>query len=277
MNVLRFIVCLFISVFIIRSGVFAQTPPPIPDLSGKGLNLAQTLLINDAESVDGDIMSLSDVDETLVRAAKDYDERMYGVLNVSPVMVYRTRDTIPVARAGLAMVNVTTMSGPITVGDYITSSAIAGKGQKAAGLTGYMVGVAIGSFDGTGGTQVEYEGRQLQAGKVNVAIGIGPASPAVIKASGGIFGTLRSLVQALLFNIGQADKWLRYLLAAIIILITIIVGFRTFGRNITKGIEAIGRNPLARASIQAMIILNVVMILVVVIGGVILSLVIISL
>lgn len=277
MRFFRLIVIILLFFFVGYSAVNAQSPLPSPDAGGQGLNLAQTLIIGDAEAVDGDIMSLGTENETLVRSQEANDERMYGVLNATPVMVYRTRDSIPVARAGLAYVNVTTMSGPIAVGDYVTSSPIPGKGQKATGLTGYMVGVAIESFDGTSGSSVDFEGKQFQSGKVKVAIGIGPASPAVIKASGGVFGTLRALARALLFNIGGGADWLKYLLAAIIILITIIVGFRTFGRNITKGIEAIGRNPLAKASIQAMIILNVVMILVVVIGGVILSLVIISL
>src|SRR3989304_4952505 len=98
--------------------VYAQQPPTF--------NIAQTLNILDAGAVDGDIVSLSDQNESVVRTNKSYDERMHGVLVARPVMVYRTLDSIPVSRAGIAYVNVTTLGGPIKVGDYITSSEIPG-------------------------------------------------------------------------------------------------------------------------------------------------------
>lgn len=246
----------------------------------KQFNIAQTLTINDTESADGDIMSLGTENETLVRATKAYDEKMYGVLIESPVMVYRTKDTIPVTRSGDAFVNVTTLNGPIQVGDFITSSELPGKGQKATDFTGFMLGVALASFSHQDGTDVTVNGQTVRQGRIRVSIGIGPASPAQVKAAGGVFGTLRRLTDSVIFNIRssqQLDRFIRYILAIIVLLITIIISFRTFGRNITKGIEAIGRNPLAKVAIQSMIVMNVVMILLVTLGGVVLSLVIISL
>lgn len=246
----------------------------------KQFNIAQTLTIGDAEAQDGDIMSLGTENETLVRAEKPYDERMYGVLVESPVMVYRTKDTIPVTRYGDTFVNVTTLNGSIAVGDYITSSEIPGKGMKATDFTGYMLGVALASFAEADGTPVTVNGLTASQGRIRVSLGIGPASPAQVKAAGGVFGTLRRLTDSVIFNLRtsrQLDRFIRYILAIIVLLITIIISFRTFGRNITKGIEAIGRNPLAKVSIQSMIVLNVIMILLVTLGGVILSLVIISL
>ena len=121
---------------------------------------------------------------------------------------------------------------------------------------------------------------ELRADEHATSVGIGPASPALIKAAGGLFGTLKFLLSSLAFNIRtgeQAEKIIRVIIAAIIVLVTVLINFYTFGRNITKGIESIGRNPLARVSIQSMIILNIILIAVVSIGGIILSLVIISL
>jgi len=46
---------------------------------------------------------------------------------------------------------------------------------------------------------------------------------------------------------------------------------------VTKGIESIGRNPLAKTTIQTMIIINVVLIGLVSLGGIILSLTILAL
>ncbi|HUD19767.1 MAG TPA: hypothetical protein VMR81_04965 [Patescibacteria group bacterium] len=257
---------------LVASPVFAQ---------GLQFNLARTLAISDKNAGDGDIVSLSNTAETLSLSTKSYDERMYGVLVADPVMVYRTSANIPVSRQGDAIVNVSMMGGAIGVGDYITSSEIPGKGQKAEGIAGYMLGVALSSFDGKGATQsATYQGKTYALGRVSASIGIGPASPVITKAAGGIFGTLKQIATAIMFNISsskQAERIIRYILAVLIAVIVIYVSYRTFGANVTKGMEAIGRNPLAKSSIQAMITLNVVLLAISCIAGVVLSLVVISL
>jgi hypothetical protein len=251
-----------ISVFFVPIHVQAQ------DLQ---FNIARTIFIDDKDAVDGDIMSLAPKKETLVRSAKNSDERMFGVLISNPVMVYRTLSTLPVARDGEA----------IEVGDYVTSSPIAGKGQKAEGVAGYMVGVALSAFDGKSASQsADFGGKKYAMGTVKINVGIGPASPVITKAAGGLLGTLKQLATAILFNIStskQAERIIRYILAVLIAVIIIYVSYRTFGRNVTKGIEAIGRNPLAKASIQTMITLNIVLLAISVIAGIALSLVVISL
>jgi hypothetical protein len=248
---------------------------------GLQFNIARTIIIDDKDAVDGDIMSLAPKKETLVRSAKNSDERMFGVLISNPVMVYRTLSTLPVARDGEATVNVTMLGGAIEVGDYITSSPIAGKGQKAEGVAGYMVGVALSAFDGeSASASADLNGKKYAVGRVKINVGIGPASPVITKAAGGLLGTLKQLATAILFNIStskQAERIIRYILAVLIAVIIIYVSYRTFGRNVTKGIEAIGRNPLAKASIQTMITLNIILLAVSVIAGIALSLVVISL
>lgn len=243
-------------------------------------NIAVTFEVVDKEAVDGDIMSLSADKSTLERSRETGDARLYGVLVEKPEIVYRTRPDIPIARSGTAMVNITNFGGPILVGDFITSSPIAGKGAKASQLTGYMIGVALENFDGTGGTDIQGPNGSVKSGRINVAIGIGPASPVLIRAGGGALGFFRQVVNAVWYNISTSrtvERLIRFLLAAILVLLVIYISYRTFGRNITKGIEAIGRNPLAKSSIQAMIILNVALIFIVSLGGVVLALVIISL
>lgn len=248
---------------------------------GLQFNIARTITIDDTAAGDGDIVSLSNKNETLVRAAKAYDERMYGVLVADPVMVYRTLPTMPVSRNGDTMVNVTTLGGAITVGDYVTSSPIAGKGQKAEGLAGYMLGVALTGFDGKGATNsADFQGKKYAIGQIEVSVGIGPASPVMTKAAGGILGTLKQLATAIIFNIGtskQAETIIRYILAVLIVALIVYISYRTFGRNVTQGIEAIGRNPLAKNTIQTMITLNIILLAISCIAGVALALVIISL
>ncbi len=271
----------FTSVFLTFLLITFYCEEIIPRVSAQApeFTIAVTHEISDKEAVDGDIMSIADDKTSIVRTIKQGDEKMYGVLVLHPRVVYTTRPDIPVTRNGTAMVNVTDMAGPIVVGDYITSSEIAGKGQKARELSGYMVGVALGSFDGTGGKSVSFNGKNYQQGQVLAAIGVGPASPVLIRTSGGVLGNIRQIVNAVFYSIGaskQVERLLRLILAALVALLVIWISYRTFGRNITKGIEAIGRNPLAKGSIQTMIILNVILILVVSIGGIILALVIIS-
>lgn len=268
----KFLSILLLLVLAILSGgtVSAQAPQ---------YNISETLNLADEEAVDGDIVSIQE-DGTLLRSTIAYDQRMFGVVVENPVVVYRTNETLPITRAGTAMVNVTTIDGPIGVGDLVTSSPIVGKGQKATLLTGYVLGVALESFDENSGTALQYEGETLREGKVKVAVGIGPASPIVIQASGGPLGTLTQLIATFFLNITRSprlERLIRFILAAIIILLTVYMSYRTFGRNVTKGIEAIGRNPLAKVSIQSMIVLNVILIVVVVIGGIVLALLIISL
>ena len=272
------IVCAFL-IFLVTAHI-AGVPVFAQQQSETQFNIAHTLAISDPEAADGDIVSLSVGDGSLVRTTKAYDEKMYGVLVQNPVMVYRTLDTLPVTRSGDVFINVTTMGGPIAVSDYITSSPIAGKGQRASELNGYMIGVALSSFDGTDGTPVDNGGKSYQLGHVKVAVGIGPASPVVIKAAGGVLGTLKQIVTAVLYNISVSkdlEKIIRYLIAAIVATAIVYTGYRAFGVNISKGIEAIGRNPLARVTIQSMIIVNVIMLLLVCLGGILLSLAIVSL
>jgi len=270
-----FIIFLLFNRFVQRTPVFAQ------GLLTLQFNIARTLVIDDKDAIDGDLMSLEVGKEALVRSAKDSDERMFGVLVADPVMVYRTLPTLPVARDGEAMANVTTLGGPIVVGDYITSSPIPGKGQKGQGVAGYMAGVALGNFDGKGiTTTITYQGKKYPVGQVKINVGIGPASPVLTKAAGGLLGTLKQLSTAIIYNIStsqQAEKIIRYILAVLIAVIIFYISYRTFGTNVTKGIEAIGRNPLAKGTIQAMITLNIILLIVSCLAGVALALVIISL
>ena len=271
----------WITIIILIFSFFQFVPTLSPVAAQLQYGIARTIPIGDTSAADGDIVSLALLKESLIRSTITSDPRMYGVLTADPVMVYRTLPTLAVARDGDAMVNVTTFGGPITVGDYVTSSEIAGKGQKAEGVAGYMLGIALENFDGKGATQqVDYKGKKYAAGRIKVTIGIGPASPVITKAAGGFLGTLKQISTAILYNIStskQAERIIRYILAVLVAVIIIYVSYRAFGRNVTQGLESIGRNPLARGTIQAMITLNIILLAISCIAGVALALVIISL
>jgi F0F1-type ATP synthase membrane subunit c/vacuolar-type H+-ATPase subunit K len=60
---------------------------------------------------------------------------------------------------------------------------------------------------------------------------------------------------------------LRYLLAFLIAIIAFVLGFIYFGRVVRVGIEAIGRNPLARRMIQITMLFNILITIVIVLAG----------
>ncbi|OGG03430.1 hypothetical protein A2W14_05320 [Candidatus Gottesmanbacteria bacterium RBG_16_37_8] len=259
--------------------LIALTSPSTIYAQFRTLNIAVTHPISD-EAKPGDIVSLTGKDGLLEPSVVVYDQKMFGAVVDSPAFVIRTLNTYPVARSGVAYINVTTLGGPIEIGDFITSSPIKGHAQKADNLGGYMLGIALSKFTEKDGQPFDYQKQKIAKGQIKVEVGIGPASPTLQKAAGGLFGTFKQLLSALIYNIKtskQAEKIIRYIIAALVAVIVVWINFNAFGKNITKGIEAIGRNPLAKMSIESMIIVNVVLIALVSIGGIILSLAILSL
>ena len=248
----------------------------LPDFS-----IATSYTIKDQGLEDGDIVSLNKNNSTLTRSSTAYDEAMHGIYVKNPKLVYYSPgNDFPIARSGEVDVNVTTLNGEIQIGEFVSSSEIPGKGQKATEFTGYMLGVALSPLTATDGSDFIYKNKSLRQGQIKVAVGIGPASPSVIKASGGLFGTIRFLGSSLFYNIANsktAERAIRIFLAVAIAVSSIALSIHFYGKNVTQGIESIGRNPLAKRTIQSMIILNIILISSIAIGGIIIALVIISL
>ena len=85
---------------------------------------------------------------------------------------------------------------------------------------------------------------------------------------------------AILKNLGTTEGTaliLRYIIAGLLVAIALLVSFFTFGRNVTKGVESVGTNSLAKKSIQFMVILNVVMIIILNLSSIVIALAIIKL
>ena len=66
-------------------------------------------------------------------------------------------------------------------------------------------------------------------------------------------------------------RLIRYSGSVLVLLATAILAYLVFARSISNGIQAIGRNPLAKKSIQTTIILNIVFSSIVIILGIIAS------
>ncbi len=207
-------------------------------------DLANLYEIQDNSAVDGDILVYGD--KGLVRADVPFSNKMFGVLQDRPLLVFRLPESKgkPIVRFGTAYVNVTAQGGAIKAGDYITSSRSSGKGQKMI-QSGYVLGVALAELtDGEG--------------KIPVAVRIEYAE----------LTNTRSVLRLLdYFNIAafqtgsdpdRASQFIQYLAAGLIVILALIVSFVVFGRSLIKSIEAIGRNPLAKNAIQLSLVINVV-------------------
>lgn len=229
-----------------------------------GLEVTSTYEIADQDAQEGDIVSTTE--QGLVRSSRVGDNKMFGVIQEKPLLLYRDLEAKgkPVMRSSIAQVNVTTSNGPIKYGDYITSSEIPGKGQKAP-PQGPVLGIALAPFDGSG------------VGQIPVALKIESAG----LTAPGLAGSLFNLIGiSFLENLKDPKKFaevIRYIAAGLVVLLSFTFAFLTFSRSIVKSIEALGRNPLAKSTIQLSMMINIILLVLTGIIGIVASILIIRL
>lgn len=217
--------------------------------------IANPTVIKDKVVRDGDIISNSDNGYTLTRSS--YDPRLYGVVTINPAVAFNTNEPgvrYPVVSSGNTFVNVSTINGKIKDGDPITSSPIPGVGMKAS-ESGYVLGYAMENFNSDDAREIK---------KIKVSVNKQFYAP----LSSGPRSSLLDIFR--LSTIATYEKpltVLRYLVAAIVVLLSFILGFLSFGRVASVGVEALGRNPLAARMIQLGILLNVLITIMILASG----------
>lgn len=237
------------------------------------LEIADTYDLADKSAVGGDIISLTT--GGLVRTASEYDSKMYGVINDDPLAVYKRIDGtgLAVSRNGIVSVNVTTANGEIKIGDYITGSVIPGKGQKAI-LSGYVVGVALAGFKEGDGQQIDYTpfkgaaSKKVSSGSIPVSIQIQYAEISTARNTNVL---LERLNAALFTNVQDPEKFLnviRYIASGLVAIFSVLVGLLILARVVPKGVEGMGRNPLARQSILIYTAFNILIVIVIIFLGI---------
>jgi len=207
--------------------------------------VAISIPITDENAKDGSIISSSAKGYALSRLA--YDLSTYGVVTENPSVFIENvnlEGTKPVLSQGKAYVLVSTVNGEIKANDLIATSTIPGVGQKST-INGFVLGVALESYA---------EKDKNKTGKILVSIN--PRYNGSFTAQGNLLQLLRSGLDA--FPLSPLVS-LRYLLAAIITIITFVLGFTYFGRVARTGVEALGRNPLASRTISLGIVLNLLL------------------
>jgi hypothetical protein len=218
--------------------------------------IANNIVITDTNVRSGHIVSSLGTGG-FVLSRIPYDRYMVGVVADSPAILIHlgnTQGKYSVVTSGNALVTVSLENGPIKEGDPITTSSQVGIGMKSD-KSGYILGNATENFTGEGGVKTK---------SINVALNIH-------------YQTSEETVQskltdiAALSSIALADEPLtvfKYVVAGIVIILSFVLGFLTFGRIAAKGVDALGRNPLAIKRIGFGIGLNVIITVSIIISGI---------
>ncbi len=206
--------------------------------------------------VEGDVVSgdlLCSSGSAFTKCKTEYQTSMYGVavdasaLEINDSEIENGR---LVSTNGIATVRVTGSNGDIKKGSLITASKIEGLAMLAS-KNGYVLGTSLDDFSG-------------DSGVVQAVINIHPAS-GMGKSSGS--NLVQFIREGLTVPVFEPLESFRYLLAGLMVVIAFTLGLLYFGRTSRAGIEAIGRNPLAKSTIQFTTLLNVLLTIVIVVAG----------
>ncbi len=215
---------------------------PVSDF---GLGVATLIKISDKNAKDGDIITFAANGYKL--ADRAYDPQIFGIITDSPAITLEKRtgnaaNDKYVVSTGKAYVRVSTQNGAIKTGDLIATSKVKGVGQKAT-QDGYVVGTALEGYSNSNPEAV---------GKILVTLNFAFQS----SVTGLRTNLLDNLNLALTAPFLSAGTTLRYIFAALAVLLSFGIGMGYFGRVTRSGVEALGRNPLAGRVIMVSVIIN---------------------
>jgi F0F1-type ATP synthase membrane subunit c/vacuolar-type H+-ATPase subunit K len=227
--------------------------------------VAQYITIDDTNVQNGQLVTSSKSGFSI--SAKEYDENIYGVTAQKPAITFietaNNDNKQQVVTSGNAIVLVNGQNGPIFKGDPITSSKAKGVGMKAK-RPGVIIGTALENYNPKDPTVAQ---------KISVQVDIRFFSMDVATSS------FIDVFKLSMFSAAneQPPVFFKYFTAGFTIMGSILLGFYFFGRVAAKGIEALGRNPLASRMIQVGIIINVIITIATIVCGLIIAIVILRL
>ena len=143
------------------------------------------------------------------------------------------------------------VNGEIKKNQLITSSTTPGVGVKAIS-SGFVLGTALENYS------------DPKPGRILVSVNPHYSSSGSTAVSKNIFNVLKNARESAYLSPLES---LRYLIAALVALLAFILGFIYFGKVAQKGVEAIGRNPLAGRFIEVSVILNLLLTALIIIVG----------
>jgi|SRR6185369_591440 len=218
------------------------------------LGVARMIVVKDKNIKDGSLVSNTDKGTFL--STVSYDPQVIGVVSRDAAMLIDDIDSnkgVPVIATGTVYVLVSSKEGRIKKGDLLATSTIPGVAVKAV-KSGFVVGTALEDAENT-------DPKQIEKLAVDVDLHYFNSKP--------IFpGSLSDIFKiAFLPTKDSPTAIFKYIVAALVVLASIILGFMSFGRTAAKGIEALGRNPAASRIIHLGIIFNITIVVVIILAG----------
>ena len=167
--------------------------------------------------------------------------------------------SVPIVRFGEAYVNVSTQTGEVHAGDLVTTSRVAGVARRAARAEAtYIVGIALDTMTyDTPPAEAAPDG--VRYGRVPVALHLGFYDADEAEAAS---STVPAVVvppdEEKVIEKSGIDLMMlfRYILAALVALLALIIALRSFGGSLSQSIISVGRNPLAKSYILSMMFWN---------------------
>lgn len=244
---------------LLKIGVFALLVVFIlipSQVLAQNFDIASRYTISDKSAVNGDI--LSSTEKGIERANVSYDNHLFGVIQDNPLMVYSEASGSgqPIARTGDVEVKVSNFNGNLALGDHVTSSPLQGYGMKAT-QSGYTVGTVTGVIVPVG--NITYNSKLYQTGTIKIALKIEYSEITTARNANRL---LEYIGLAFFRNVQDPEKFtqlVKAIIAGLIAISSFAFGFFAFMRAIAKGVEAIGRNPLAKRTIQVSILMQLVL------------------
>ena len=251
-----FLFIFFLLFFTFIPKAMAQTPPAnfLQTETAASLGLAHMVDVVDKDVKDGSLLTTTTEGVTLTKIP--YDPQIIGVVARDAAIIISTKEgknNMPVISTGRVYVLVSSQNGNIKKGDIITSSNIPGVGVKAL-KSGYVLGFA----------QEDYtETDPKKQGKIVVDLSLH-----YFNSRSALAGTLTDIFKIALLPTRDAPTPLfKYIVAALVVLASFLLGFFSFGRTAAKGVEALGRNPAASFTIHLGIIINVIIVITIIFAG----------
>lgn len=215
--------------------------------------------ISDKNVKPGEIISFSNQNYHMTRVP--YDPTAFAVVTANPAVAVvnqnATNASYAVVSTGRVYVLVSTKNGKIKPGDLITPSDIPGVGMKST-QDGFVIGTAVDSYDAADPTKVT---------AILVSLNFGYFTD-TMNSKANLLLTMRQAVSSAYMS---PSSVIRYVLSAFIIIVSFGFGIGYFGRILTTGVEALGRNPLASRLIMVTIVLNLFLLLATLSAGIVVA------
>lgn len=218
----------------------------------------------------GMIVRIKESDTSKVEVLTQSDaENMYGVVvdpNDSPVTLSSDDQKVFIATTGQYEILVSGQNGPITKGEYITISSIAGIGMRYDEVQPVVIGRALEDFDESKDKigSVEVSGKNINIGRVKADITV---------AKNPLQKTSEARIPEFFSNTAEAIanrpvSTVRIYAGLTIFSVTSIIAIVVLYVGIRSGVISIGRNPLSKKSVVKAMLQVIVIGLIIFLSGV---------